>query len=59
MQSGDNVLSLGPPGVGKSHLAVALGMKPASIACAPCSSSATALIATSARPWPKVAWTNG
>ena len=27
MQSGDNVLFLEPPGVGKSHLAVALGIK--------------------------------
>jgi hypothetical protein len=45
MQSGDNVLFLGPPGVGKSHLAVALGMKACEQGVRTLFSSATALIA--------------
>ena len=46
MESGDNVLFLGPPGVGKSHLAVALGMKACEQGVRTLFSSATALIAT-------------
>jgi DNA replication protein DnaC len=45
MQCGDNVLFLGPPGVGKSHLAVALGMKACEQGVRTLFSSATALIA--------------
>src|SRR5216683_2575912 len=45
MESGDNVLFLGPPGVGKSHLAVALGMKACEQGVRTLFSSATALIA--------------
>lgn len=46
MQSGDNVLFLGPPGVGKSHLAVALGMKACEQGVRTLFVTATALIAT-------------
>jgi len=46
MQSGDNLLLLGPPGVGKSHLAIALGMKACAQGVRTLFSSATALIAT-------------
>src|SRR5713226_840569 len=45
LESGDNVLFLGPPGVGKSHLAVALGMKACEQGVRTLFSSATALIA--------------
>jgi DNA replication protein DnaC len=45
MQSGDNVLLLGPPGVGKSHLAIALGMQACEHGVRTLFSSATALIA--------------
>ena len=46
MQSGDNVLFLGPPGVGKSHLAVALGMKACEQGVRTLFVTATALITT-------------
>ena len=43
LESGDNVLLLGPPGVGKTHLAVALGLKA-------CESGIRVLFTTSGRP---------
>jgi len=46
MQGGDNVLFLGPPGVGKSHLAVALGMKACEQGIRTLFVTATALITT-------------
>jgi len=44
MDSGDNVLFLGPPGVGKTHLAVALGIKACEQGVRTLFTSATALI---------------
>jgi DNA replication protein DnaC len=44
IQDGDNVLFLGPPGVGKTHLAVALGMKACEQGVRTLFTSATALI---------------
>src|SRR5690348_14009381 len=44
MDSGDNVLFLGPPGVGKTHLAVALGIKACEQGVRTLFISATALI---------------
>ena len=46
MYGGDNVLLLGPPGVGKSHLAVALGLKACEQGVRTLFVTATALIAT-------------
>jgi DNA replication protein DnaC len=46
MQSGDNIWFLGPPGVGKSHLAVALGMKACEQGERTLFVTATALIST-------------
>ena len=49
MDSGDNVLLLGPPGVGKTHLAVALGVKACEQGVRTLFISATALITTLGR----------
>jgi DNA replication protein DnaC len=49
MNSGDNVLLLGPPGVGKTHLAVALGIKACEQGVRTLFISATALITTLGR----------
>jgi DNA replication protein DnaC len=46
IQSGDNVLLLGPPCVGKTHLAVALGMKACEQGVRTLFITATALITT-------------
>ena len=49
MASGDNVLFLGPPGVGKTHLAVALGIKACEQGVRTLFITATALITTLGR----------
>jgi DNA replication protein DnaC len=46
IQGGDNLLLLGPPGVGKTHLALALGMKACEQGVRPLFVTATALITT-------------
>src|SRR5215813_9086121 len=46
IEGGDNVLFLGPPGVGKTHLAVALGMKACEQGVRTLFVTATALITT-------------
>ena len=46
IQSGDNLLLLGPPGVGKSHLAIALGIKACEQGVRTSFVTATALITT-------------
>ena len=49
MDSGDNILLLGPPGVGKTHLAVALGIKACEQGVRTLFITATALITTLGR----------
>ena len=49
MDNGDNLLLLGPPGVGKTHLAVALGIKACEQGVRTLFISATALITTLGR----------
>jgi DNA replication protein DnaC len=49
IDNGENVVLLGPPGVGKTHVAVALGLKAIAAGYRVLFASATALIATLAR----------
>ena len=51
IQSAENVVLLGPPGVGKTHLAVALGVKAIQQGYRVLFSSATALVTTLARAY--------
>jgi DNA replication protein DnaC len=48
---GGNVIFLGPRGVGKTHLAVALGMKAAAAGCRVLFATATDLVTTLAKAW--------
>jgi DNA replication protein DnaC len=45
----DNVLLLGPPGVGKTHLSVSLGLKACALGCRTAFTTATALVTTLTR----------
>jgi DNA replication protein DnaC len=49
IDQGENVISLGPPGVGKTHLAVALGMKAAEAGYRVLFTTATDLVTTLAK----------
>lgn len=51
LASGDNLLVLGPPGVGKSHLAVALGLKACEQGVRTLFATAAGLLATLGKAW--------
>lgn len=51
LEQGENVVFLGPPGVGKTHLAVALGMKAVEAGYRVLFTTATDLVTTLAKAW--------
>ena len=51
IEQGENVVFLGPPGVGKTHLAVALGMKAVEAGYRVLFTTATDLVTTLAKAW--------
>jgi DNA replication protein DnaC len=51
IDQGENVICLGPPGVGKTHLAVALGMKAAEAGYRVLFTTATDLVTTLTKAW--------
>jgi DNA replication protein DnaC len=59
LETGDNVLLLGPPGVGKTHLAVALGVKACEQGSASCLRPRRGSSPRLGRRWPKTVSTSG
>ena len=59
LANGDNVLLLGPPGVGKTHLAIGLGRRAIAVVRRASSSLPQASTPSCWAPRAKVAWRNG